>query len=244
MKAVNLIPADQRRNSSLSGRSGGTVYILIGTLAGLVLLAGLYGLTSKSINDKTAQIADATARANAAEATANSLAGYTDFSAARTQRTAAVKALADARVDWAHILSELARTLPANSRLTTFRGSTAGTAATATGAASPATTAAAPASAPAIDLGGCTTSHTAVSTLMADLRRIDGVSDVTLSSSAKQAGAGAAGSTGSSSGSASASSAGGCGTSSTTFAMKLTFKAPVAGATTAGQSATTAGSTK
>jgi Tfp pilus assembly protein PilN len=240
MKAVNLIPADQRRNSALSGRSGGTVYVLIGTLAGLVLLAGLYGLTAKSINDKTAQIADATAAANAAEATSKSLAGYTDFSAARTQRTAAVKALADARVDWAHILSELARTLPANSRLTTFRGSTAGTAATATGGASPAATAAGGAPAPAIDLGGCTTSHTAVSTLMADLRRIDGVSDVTLSSSAKQDDSSSAGSSGSSSGSA----AGGCGTSSTTFAMKLTFKAPVAGATTAGQSATTAGSTK
>jgi Tfp pilus assembly protein PilN len=243
MKAVNLIPADQRRNSSVSGRSGGVVYVLMATLAGLVLLAGLYGLTAKSIDGKTTQIADATARANAADATAKSLAGYTDFSAARTQRTAAIKALADARVDWAHILSEVARTLPANSRLTTLHGSTAGTAGTAGGAtvtASPATTSAGSSPAPAIDLGGCTTSQTAVSTLMADLRRIDGVSDVTLSSSAKQSRTGAA----TSAGSTSASTSAGCGTNDTTFAMKLTFKAPVAGATTAGQSATTAGSTK
>jgi Tfp pilus assembly protein PilN len=224
MRAVNLIPVDERRNRSAGGRSGGIVYVLVGALAMLVVLAGSYGLLTKSIRDRTTALADVTARAAAAEKRTGDLDEFTKFAALRRQRTEAVKTLADGRVDWELMLSEIARTMPANAWLTTLKATkAAASTATAPAAARPAPATAAAAPGPSIELGGCTTSQRAVSALMADLRRITGVTDVRLASSAKGDSGSGSGSSGSG---ASGSSSDPCsGGRRTVFAMSLSFQA-------------------
>jgi Tfp pilus assembly protein PilN len=232
MRAVNLIPADERRSRSAGGRSGGLAYVLVGTLAMLVVLAGMYGLITKSVNDRAAKLADVTARAQAAEATAGDLAEFTKFAALRKERTQTVKTLAAGRVDWEQMLREIARTMPSNAWLTSLKGAkaaaTSGSTPPAGGAATPAPTTAAATPAPSIELGGCTTSQRAVSGVMAGLRRIAGVTDVRLASSAK-----GTSDSGSAASSASRSGSDPCsGGRRTVFSMTLTFKAPGTGAAT------------
>lgn len=250
MRAINLIPAEERRARAGAGRSDGLAYVLLGGLAVLAVLAAIYGVTTKAANDKRAELTNVTARAAAAQRTADALVGYTDFSAVRQQRTGAVKALAAKRVDWAHVLHEVARTMPSDAWLTSLHaksgaapaGAAPGTSATgatpsATGA-SPAGAAAAP---PSIDLTGCTTGQPAIPELMAELRRIDGVADVTLASSTK----GASGSAATASSTAASTSGAGGGPCTkpgrATFALTLTFHAQAAPAGSADTA--TAGST-
>ena len=58
MKAVNLIPADQRGGASVgAGRSEGAVYAVLGLLAGLALLAFLYGRADHQISSSKARVA-------------------------------------------------------------------------------------------------------------------------------------------------------------------------------------------
>jgi Tfp pilus assembly protein PilN len=244
MRAINLIPPDERGDHSRAGRSGGAVYVLLGALALLVVLAGTYSLTSKSIHDRTAELADVTARADAAARTAGHLAEYAEFAKRRKERSDAVTALATARVDWAEILREIARTMPSDASLTSMKG----TKASASGAAAPGAsgsattppsgspTVAAPA--PTLELGGCTTSQRDVSRVMASLRGVTGVTDVRLASSAKGGASGSASATSS----ASASSAGPCsGDGRAQFTMTLSFK-PAAGETTGSEQSATSGS--
>lgn len=253
MRAINLIPAEERRARAGAGRSDGLAYVLLGTLALLAVLAAIYGITTKAAHDKQAELADTTARAAAAERLADSLVGYADFSTVRRQRAQAVKALAAKRVDWAHVLHEVARTMPSNAWLTSMHATSgAATAGAASGApsagttpATAASTAAAATAAPSIDLTGCTTGQGAVPALMAELRRIDGVAGVSLASSTKGAsGAGAAPAPSGSSTAASSSGSGGGPCSKpgrATFALTLSFRAQAA---SAGSAATaTAGST-
>lgn len=182
MRAINLIPIEEQSGRS-AGRSGGLVYVLLGALTLLVALAAMYGVAAKATHDKQAELADVTARAAAAERTAHALAPYTGFADVRGQRTQAVTTLAKARVDWAHVLHELARTMPSDAWLTTVHAKTS--AATATPSSVPAAPAGAAAGGPTVELAGCTTAQSAVPTLMADLRRIDGVTGVRLASASK-----------------------------------------------------------
>jgi Tfp pilus assembly protein PilN len=242
MKAVNLIPLDERRGAAAAARSGGAVYALLAALATLAVLAATYGLVTRAAHDRARQLADVTARADAADAAAGRLSAYVDFAALRQQRTAAVKTLAGGRTDWAHILREIARTMPSDAWLTSLHGTTgASTGPAPAGAAAspaPAAAAATAAAAPSIELGGCTTSQTAASRLMVDLRSIDGIADVKLNSSAKGATSQASPASG-----GSGSGSGPCsGPGRATFAMTLAFKAPAPGAPTPTRDAT-AGST-
>jgi Tfp pilus assembly protein PilN len=242
MRAINLIPVEERRGGATASRSGGLVYVLLGTLTLLAALAAMYGVATKATHDKQAELADVTARAAAAERTAQALAGYTDFAAVRGQRTQAVKALADRRVDWAHSLSELARTMPPHTWLTTLHATSgAATAGAATPAPAPSlggsAPAGAPTGAPSIELGGCTTAQSTVSQLMADLRRVDGVAGVRLASSTKGSTSATAGSTPTTSASGGPCSAPG----RVTFSLTLSFRAKAASA--AAPTTATAGST-
>lgn len=239
MRAVNLIPVDERRNRSTGGRSGGIVYVLVGALAMLVVLAGSYGLLTKSVRDRTAELADVTARATAAEKATGDLDAFTKFAALRRQRTQAVKTLADGRVNWELTLSEIARTMPSNAWLTTLKGTkAAASTGSAPAAGTPAPTGAA-APGPSIELGGCTTSQRAVSSLISDLRRITGVTDVRLTSSAKGDSGSGSGSAGSAAAASSSAGSDPCsGGRRTVFAMTLSFQATASRA-----AATTPGST-
>jgi hypothetical protein len=248
MRAVNLIPSDQRGGAAVgAGRSEGAVYGVIGLIAGLAVLALLYGLAHHQVTSRRAQAATVVAEAQQAHAAAEQLAPYTSFVALREQREQAVSSLIDARFDWAHAFHEFGRVLPTDVSIASLGGtigSSTGTTVVAPAApsspteaaSSPVTSATPPGSVPTFTLSGCATSQPVVAETIERLHLIDGVHEVTLQSST-------------SSGSSSTSSGGGgCGSGGTSFAAQITFDplptstAAAAAAKTIADPSSTAGS--
>jgi hypothetical protein len=211
MRAVNLIPADQRSGASVGvGRSEGGAYAVLGLLAGVALLALLYGLASHQVAKRRSESAALAAKVAQAEVQASRLAPYTSFLALREQRVEAVNTLISSRFDWAHAFHEFGRVLPTDvsiSSLTGAIGAAAATTAAATptppaaatatpaaagtaAAASTVTSATPPGSVPVFTLAGCAVSQPAVARMLERLRLIDGVSEVTLQSSTAGSGGG------------------------------------------------------
>jgi Tfp pilus assembly protein PilN len=210
MRAVNLIPSDQRRTVSAAGRSGGGAYAVLVVLGGFALLAFLYGQAHRQVSDRTSRAALLTARAQQAQAAAGQLAPYTGFIALREQRLQAVSQLVDSRFDWAHALHELGRVLPDGASVTTLEGligsttsgstsaPAAGSAAAGQGAGATVTSATPPGTVPVFTVSGCATSQSEVALTLERLRLIDGVASVSLKSSNQSSsgsGSGAAGGT-------------------------------------------------
>ncbi len=131
MRAVNLIPAEQRSGASVgAGRSEGGAYAVLALVAGLAALALLYGMAHHQIANRRAQAASVAAQAQQAQAAAERLAPYTSFIALREQRTQAVEALVDSRFDWAHVFHEFGRVLPAQTSISSLSGTIASAGAT------------------------------------------------------------------------------------------------------------------
>ncbi|HTD57769.1 MAG TPA: hypothetical protein VK672_02640, partial [Solirubrobacteraceae bacterium] len=123
MKAVNLIPGDQRQGAgSYTGRSNGAALILLATLAGLAGLIALYGGAHHRISSQTGEVATLDAQASAIEARTGRLTPYTSFVSMANQRTQTVSQLVQARFDWSHALHELGRVLPTGTALSTLHG--------------------------------------------------------------------------------------------------------------------------
>lgn len=225
---VNLLPAEERRAAGTAGRSGGLVYAALGAMALMLVMATSYVMASNTVSDEQARLAEVSRQVAAAESQTKQLTSYADFSTMRQARVQTVTGLAGSRFDWAHTLGELSRVLPDKVWLTTVTGSLSSTGNG--GAASGVRSAIA---SPALTLTGCTTSHPMVATLMSSLRRMDGVTRVSLDSSQKGNQTDSSSSTGDCRG----------GTSTRTqFAMTIFLEAP-APATTVSASSSTAGST-
>lgn len=224
MRAVNLIPADQRSGASVGlGRSQGSAYAVLVVVGVLALFGFLYGNARHEISSNRTQVATLDAQAQQAQSEASQLVGYEALNASREKRLKAVEGLIDSRFDWAHVMSEFARVLPAHASidsLTGTVGSTTGAAAAspsaATGGSSavaaPVTSATPPGSVPSLTVGGCASSQDEVARTLQRLRLLDGVKEVTLQSSAST----------SSSGSSAAASAG-CGNEGTSFTVAVVF---------------------
>jgi hypothetical protein len=196
MRAVNLIPADQRSRGSVgAGRSGGAAYAVLGTIAGLAVMAVLYGVADHQVSSRTAEAKSLTERAEKAQAAASQLAPYTNFVALRQARTEAVETLVGTRFDWAHSLHELGRVLPAGASISTITGTvgsaTGGTLSSSSSsskAAGAAVASATPAgSLPSINVTGCAVNQAAVAQTIDRLRLMDGVSNVVLTTSTRTA---------------------------------------------------------
>ncbi len=224
MRAVNLIPVEQRSGQPVGvGRSQGGAYAVLVLIGGVALMAYLYGQAHHQVTSRRAQAASLTAQAQQAQAAAEKLAPYTSFIALREQRMQAVDTLVDSRFDWAHVLHEFGRVLPAQTSISSLSG-TIGTAAsspapaasasasTSSSAASaaPAASATPSGSVPTFTLAGCATSQPTVALMLERLRLIDGVKEVTLqSSTVGSSGASAAG--------------GGCAGHDASFTAAVTF---------------------
>jgi Tfp pilus assembly protein PilN len=183
MRAVNLIPAGDRRGAGgAAGRSNGGVYILLGALALMVVMAAAYTLSGKSVNDKKTELARVSAETATAQAKAAGLGDFTKFAALRTKRVETVKQLAGSRFDWSHALHEVARVIPTNAWLTSLTASTSPGVGVGGGSGGALRAALA---VPALEVAGCTTSQSSVARLMARLRLIDGVQQVSLQDSTK-----------------------------------------------------------
>jgi Tfp pilus assembly protein PilN len=208
MRAVNLIPGEDRASrAARSAGTGGIVYVLLGGLAVLVVLAGVWASTTKQISNQRADLARVTAETAAADARAAKAAPYEAFAAVAQARISTVKSLSETRFDWAHSLRELSRVLPADVWLVSLNGSSGA------GGGQPTTTASA-APSPTFEFVGCTVSQAKVASLMARLRNVDGVRDVELKTSAKPDAAGGADDCPANS------------SSNPTFTIVIAFKAP------------------
>src|SRR5277367_6676112 len=220
MRAVNLIPAGQRKGDSVgAGRSEGAAYAVLAMLAAVAILAVLYGKASREVSSDKSKAATITAEAQQAQSEASALAPYTSFVTLRQQREQTVDTLVDTRFDWAHAFHEFGRVLSKNVSISSLTGTIGSTASSsgslaATKAAAASTTVASatpPGSIPTFILAGCATSQKTVAEMMQRLRLIDGVSEVTLQSSTR----------GSSSGS---SGAGGCPGTAPVFQVTVAFQ--------------------
>jgi Tfp pilus assembly protein PilN len=181
MKAVNLIPAEQRRGLG-SGGSGLASYVVLGVLALIVAMSAAYTLANRSLSDKRDKLASVQQQAQAYQDRAQGLAGYTSFSGLRQKRSETVRSLATSRFDWSHTLHEVARTIPSDAWLTSMRG-TVSPGTSVEGGSNDPLRGSYPG--PALEIVGCTTSQDKVAAVISSLRRIDGVQRVSLSSSAK-----------------------------------------------------------
>ena len=184
MKAVNLIPLEERRGPSAGGRSGAGAYAVLGVLAVLVLMVAAWTLTGKSVNERKAQLAGVEQQASAAEAQASKLAAYSTFSDLRKKRAETVASIAKSRFDWAHVMHEIARVIPSDTHLTSLAGTVSPSAEAPSGAGS-ALALRGSNTGPAIDIVGCANGQANVSRMMSRLRLIDGVTHVTLAESSK-----------------------------------------------------------
>jgi hypothetical protein len=151
MRAVNLIPADQRGGAPRgAGRSQGAAYAVLGVIGGLALLAVLYGVARHQVSSREAKAVALEAQAQNVQSNAAKLAPYSSFIALREQRIQAVSQLVNSRFDWAHSFHELGRVLPANVSISTVTGTIVGsTKGSGPAAASPAPPASSTSSTPA-----------------------------------------------------------------------------------------------
>jgi Tfp pilus assembly protein PilN len=189
MKAVNLLPPDLRGTPKTSTAtaapadrgSGFAAYAVLGALALSVAGVAGYVLTNNTIEQRRADLAQATAAEQAAQAKAARLKPYADFDQLAKARVTTVRDLAGRRFDWEQALRDISRAIPGNVTLKTLSGSispeSGGNGNSALRGAI---------QAPAITLAGCTTDQKSVADLMSRLHGVDGVTRVSLAKSEKK----------------------------------------------------------
>jgi Tfp pilus assembly protein PilN len=235
MRAVNLIPSDERRRGASvgAGRSQGVAYVVLGVLAGVAVLVLLYGVARHHASSRRSQLATIAAETQREQEALSALTPYTSFIALREARMKAVADVVDSRFDWAHAFHELGRVLPRDTSITSLDGtvgapgSTSGSSSSSSSSSTAAGSATPVGSVPTITLGGCASSQSEVALTLQRLRLIDGVGDVSLKSSAKGGG------------SSSSSSSGQCSPKSPSFSVQITFDPLPAAASEAASKAST-----
>ncbi len=196
MRAVNLIPSEQRSGGTVGSRSQGAAFAVLALLAGIAVLVFMYGSAHHQVSNHHAEAATLTTEAQQMQTQASQLASYTSFVAMREQRLQAIASLVGSRFDWAAAMGELSRVLPPFVSISSLQGTvgattgTAGakapssvTATTTASASSAVSSATPPGTVPTFTLSGCATSQAAVADTLVRLRLISGVSNVTLLSS-------------------------------------------------------------
>lgn len=225
MRAVNLIPAEQREGAGgIAGSSGGASLIVLGLIVGVAVLALLYGSAQRKTASERSELAKVESELSTARKQVGRLAPYTSFISMADQRAKEISQLVASRFDWSHALNELGRVLPRTAALTSLAGEvgggTSGGSGSSSGGGSSAkstTSSTPPGSMTTFQLSGCATSQSEVANTLQRLRLMDGATEVTLGSSA-----GSAGSAGSSGG-AQGTGGGACPMGSPTFSATVTF---------------------
>jgi Tfp pilus assembly protein PilN len=177
VRAVNLIPSDQRR-ATPSGKASGAAYVVVGVLAVFLAMAVAYVLTSNKVNEHETKAAEAKQEADALEAEAARLGSFTNFAAIKNQRLAAVIATAETRFDWERLIRELSLIMPEGSWLRTTDASVLGEDSD--------TPTAGAAHNPTATFVGCTRKQSEVATLMVRMRHLHRATDVKLNQSAQE----------------------------------------------------------
>ena len=178
MKAVNLIPTDQR-SAQATGKQSGSAYLVVGVLTTLLVMAVAYVFTANNATDRQNKATAAKAEADRLEAQAAQQDSFTNFAAIKQTRLLSVSTIADSRFDWERMIRELSRVMPSGSWLKSADASVSGDTGD-TAAASSTTTVAAQ---PSADLIGCTPKQSDVAAMLVRLRQMHRVSDVQLNES-------------------------------------------------------------
>jgi Tfp pilus assembly protein PilN len=226
MKAVNLIPGERRRKSrDVVGRSGGGALAVLVLIAGLAVLAVMYGGARHQISSQAGQVASLTAQTKAVEARTGRLSSYSSFVAMAEQRMRTVSQLVESRFDWSHALHELGRVLPPDTALDSLHGAvgtdeevtaSASSSSSKSAASTSSTSSTPPGSTPVFTLSGCATSQSVVAQTLQRLRLMNGVTEVQLQSST---------SSGSSGGGGTSAGGGSCPASDPSFTVQVGFAA-------------------
>jgi Tfp pilus assembly protein PilN len=175
MRAVNLIPVEERRGDYAPTRTGALVYIVVGALLALLGGVTMMVLATNEINDRKAEISRLEAEEAEARARAEALASYAQFRAVRDARVATVTSLADSRFDWERVLRELSLVLPDDVWLTGMAATVRPDVTIEEGADVDLRDGAA---GPALEIIGCASGHESVGGFLSALRDIDGVTRV------------------------------------------------------------------
>jgi Tfp pilus assembly protein PilN len=186
MKAVNLIPNDQRRVQGTGARPG-SAYMVIGVLVTLLAMVAGYVLTANKATDNKNDAAAAKAEADRLEAEVAQRGSFTNFAQIKETRLASVSGVAETRFDWERLMRELSRVMPSGSWLQSTDASVTGEVAGAEVATPVAGTVAVPQ--PKANLVGCTPHQSDVARMMVRMRELHRVSDVELNKSEVQLGA-------------------------------------------------------
>lgn len=175
MRPVNLIPPEDRRGDRAPLRSGPLSYVVVGSLAVVLLAVTLMVTTSNTVTEREAEVEQLEANLEASTAEAERLAPFTKFATLKTEREATLASLAQSRFDWERVMREMALIIPADVTLTNLNGSVL---ANAEGTASVEEI-----GAPNLSISGCAASHSAVAEFLAALEDIDGVTRVAVTRS-------------------------------------------------------------
>jgi Tfp pilus assembly protein PilN len=176
VKAVNLIPTEQRRVRATGNRSGSS-YVLIGVLATLLVMVATYVFTAGNVTDRQNKAAAAKAEADQLEAQAAKSKSFTNFAQIKQTRLASVSTIASSRFDWERMMRELSLVLPERTWITEADASLTGAQDSESGGDEDA-----PAG-PSAKLVGCARRQPDVAKLMVRLRQMHQVEDVTLKES-------------------------------------------------------------
>jgi Tfp pilus assembly protein PilN len=191
MRPVNLVPQDQRRRAP-SESTGKGAYLVLGLLAVLFVMAAVYVHSSNQVIERESRAAAAEAEANRLEAVAADRNTFADFAQIAQTRLASVAGVAETRFDWERLIRELARIVPEGSWLQSTDASVLGDPTAAGTPTATSTTSTAVPVGPSANLVGCTPDQSDVAQIMARLRQIHRVSEVTLNESAQELGGGPA----------------------------------------------------
>ncbi len=116
VKAVNLVPSEQRRARPTGNRSGGA-YVVVGLLATLLVMVAAYVVTTNKVTENQNDAAAAKAEADHLEAEAAKRASFTNFADIKQARLTSVAAVAGSRFDWERMMRELSLVMPTGSWL-------------------------------------------------------------------------------------------------------------------------------
>ena len=187
MRAVNLIPSDERRGDDRPLRTGRLVYVLTGGLVLLLLGIVAVALTGKQIDDRNAQKASLEQDLAQATAQAQSLNEFVNFRMVQESRASTVSSLAQSRFDWPRVMHELALVLPSDISLSSLTGPVSPSVQLETsssgGSAGGGGELRGQVAGPALEIVGCAPSQDTVAAFVASLEDIDGVTRVGVSSS-------------------------------------------------------------
>jgi Tfp pilus assembly protein PilN len=185
MRAVNLIPLEERRGQHSPLRTGPIAYIVVGVL--FLALAGVTSLvlTGNQIAERKTEVARLHQEVAVASARAQRLAAYTQFRALSEQRVETVRSLADSRFDWERVMRELSLVLPSDVWLTSLTATAApGATISASASGSSGSGLRAAIAGPALEMSGCARGQDGVAGFVGALKDIDGVTRVGVQSSA------------------------------------------------------------